>query len=240
MTPPNSLRQPAGETESQNLTSRAKIWLWVEFAALFVIAPLVMAASVSWHLVPTDRIPGAFVLLFAIAIFLLFRTPGFRWRSLLEGRWIPSWPLAIAFVALTGAVSYALTMLEAPRALFLLPQSMPRLWLMITIFYPLFSVIPQGLIYRVLFFARYAPLFPSNRIAIATSAITFGLAHLFYLNWAAVILTMLGGLVFSWTYAGADADWRSFRSSVLLHAIAGWLLFTIGLGGVYFYHGSID
>ncbi|WP_394698997.1 type II CAAX prenyl endopeptidase Rce1 family protein [uncultured Cohaesibacter sp.] len=209
--------------------------LWAEFVVIFLAAPLTMAASVAYGWVSTNRIPSAFVLLFVIAVLLLMRTKGFRWRSLLEGPLIASVPLAIGFIVLTGAITAFLTLIEAPRAFFFLPDKMPGLWLMITVFYPIFSVIPQGLIYRVLFFERYGGLFPTRRIALAVSAMTFGLAHLFYLNWVAVVLTMAGGVVFSWTYA----EQRSFGFSVLLHAIAGWLLFTIGLGGIYFYHGSI-
>ena len=65
-------------------------------------------------------------------------------------------------------------------------------------------------------------------------AIVFGLAHLFYLNWVAVMLTMAGGLVFAW----AHVERGSFWLAGLLHMIAGWAVFTAGLGG-FFYHGAI-
>jgi uncharacterized protein len=53
-------------------------------------------------------------------------------------------------------------------------------------------------------------------------------------NWIVLAMTFCGGLAFSWAYEAR----RSFPLAVLLHAIAGWVLFTVGLG-VYFYSGNV-
>ena len=211
-------------------------WLWMEFAFLYLFAPLSMAWAVATGLVPTRYMPAAFFVLFVLAIKLLKKTPSFEWRSLPAGALIPHWPLALGFLVVTTMVTLALTYIEAPQTLFFLPTQVPTGWLMMTLIYPIFSVLPQGLIYRALFFNRYEVLFKGRAQAIAVSAVIFGLAHLFYLNWVAVVLTIFGGAVFSWAYV----EKRSFPFSVLLHALAGWLLFTIGLGVAYFFHGSID
>lgn len=118
--------------------------------------------------------------------------------------------------------------------LFDLPRTQPRLWLGILAFYPLFSVYPQELVYRALFFARYRPLFSSARATAAASAAAFGFVHIVFQNWPAVLLTLLGGWLFADTYART----YSLRLVWLEHALYGGLMFTVGLGR-YFYHGSV-
>jgi membrane protease YdiL (CAAX protease family) len=84
----------------------------------------------------------------------------------------------------------------------------------------------------VLFFRRYGPLMPGRPAGLAINAAVFSLAHLMYWNAPALILTFLGGLAFGYAY-----EWRqSFPAAVLLHAIAGWILFSLGLG-VFFFTG---
>jgi hypothetical protein len=58
------------------------------------------------------------------------------------------------------------------------------------------------------------------------------LAHLMFWNWVAVGLTFGGGAIFARAYLGRGG----FALAVVLHAVAGAILFTSGLGG-FFYHG---
>lgn len=218
---------------SQSRTGLVRLRL--EFALLYLAAPLGMAGLVAGGIVSPRDIPGAFVILFLFTVVLLFRTPTFRWRSLMTGGLIPDWRIAALFTVVTVSATVALTQLLAPWAMFSLPRNAPEIWWRVLFFYPVLSVLPQSLIYRVLFFARYGDLFPGRTAAIAVNATVFGMAHLFYLNWPAVALTAIGGAVFAWIYTERGAFW--FAN--LLHAIAGWTLFTVGLGGVYFFHGSI-
>jgi membrane protease YdiL (CAAX protease family) len=99
--------------------------------------------------------------------------------------------------------------------------------------YPLVSVYPQELIYRVFFFHRYAPLFGSGLLMIAASALAFGFVHIIFGNWLAVVLCIIGGFLFSLTYQHSG----SLLFTCLDHAIFGNFIFTIGLGQ-FFYHGS--
>jgi membrane protease YdiL (CAAX protease family) len=101
--------------------------------------------------------------------------------------------------------------------------------------YPLFSVYPQGLIYRAFFFHRYRPLLrvaPQTRswILILVSAATFALMHILFHNWIALALTFPGGILFALRYCNT----RSLCVSSLEHALYGCFLFTIGLGQFFY------
>jgi membrane protease YdiL (CAAX protease family) len=208
----------------------AKRWRGVEFALLFVVAPVI-------HVVFFDAL-GVFAPvagMVGVGVALLAITPDFRWRELVQlrglGRWIPHiLGFAVACVAVIGALTLALV----PERLFSLPRYQPRLWATIMILYPVVSVLGQELLFRVLFFRRYGHLFASNRLAILVNALVFALAHAFYQNSVAIALTFLGGLVFAWAYVRSS----SFPLVLILHALAGQAIFTLGLG-VYFYHGAI-
>ncbi len=206
-----------------------RLRLWMEFALIFGALPLVMAL----HLPPAvmwSALGGMFVL----AVVLLSVSEGFDWRDLLSRPDRLDLVVATAFSAVAVGASVALVMWLRPHALFSLPRYNPDLWLTIMIAYPFLSALPQEIVFRALFFGRYGALFPSRAAAILVNAGVFALAHLFYWNWPAVILTGLGGAVFAWAYL----DRRSFLLAWVLHAIAGLAVFTSGLG-IYFYHGAV-
>lgn len=206
----------------------------VEFALLFFAAPIAVAYMVSTGGLASWSMPTAFATLFVVSVVLLCLTREFSWRTLLRFGLDGRWRGALAFVVLTITSLAAITYLAAPHALFRMPFDAPDLWRRISMYYPVFSVIPQGVIYRALFFSRYRPLFPNERTAIVFGALVFALGHLFFLNGLAVSLTFAGGLVFAW----AHGDRGGFWFGNLLHAFAGWMVFTVGLGR-FFYHGAI-
>ena len=203
--------------------------LAAEWLILFVAAPLVMAFAL-----PPSAIWSALAAIAVIGLILLWITPDFRWRSLAAGPLVPDWPRLVLLVAGTGILVVALTVWLVPWSLFSLPRRNPELWLMILILYPFLSALPQELVYRVLFFRRYGALFANPKTALAANAACFGLAHLFYANWPAVLLATLGGAVFAWAYQVRG----SFGFAWLLHALAGQMIFTVGLG-ILFYHGAV-
>jgi|GEM_PF-61181 len=207
---------------------------WLEFTAIYVLAPLCMAGLVAGGVVPGAYIPLGFAAMFVAALLLLTTTPGFRWRTLFAGRLIADWRVALAFVVGATIVIYLIVQWLVPWALFGFPSRAPRQWAMVMCLYPVLSVLPQSITFRVLFFTRYASLFEDNRRAIAVNAAVFGLAHILYMNWVAVALTTIGGAVFAW----AHAERGSFWFANLLHIFGGWAIFTLGLG-VFFYHGAI-
>ncbi|SFI67746.1 CPBP family intramembrane glutamic endopeptidase [Albimonas pacifica] len=225
-------RPPADLPEAAPLARLpSRLRLGVEFAVLFVGLPLGLAfglpPSIMWTLLACS---------FALGLVLLALTPGFRFAEFLEGRPSPGWWTAPAFALGAGAAIYALTLALLPQALFWMPIAMPDLWLTILLFYPILSALPQEAVFRVLFFRRYGALFPSKAAAVSTNALVFALAHLFLWNWVALLLTAAGGAIFSLAYLHRGG--RNFWFPVLLHAIAGWLIFTIGLGR-FFYHGAV-
>lgn len=201
---------------------------WCEFVALFIGAPLLIALCM----------PGR--LLFpALAVFslaglaLLWWTGGFDWRSLIRGWGRVRWPLVVLFGLSVGVIGWAVMALSIPdyrlntspqRLLFL-----SRIWIL----YPLLSALPQELIFRTLFFHRYGPLFADRRQAILVNAAVFSFAHLMYWSSVVTVMTFAGGLIFAHAYLR-----RGFTSAWLLHAIAGNMLFSVGMGA-YFYSGNV-
>ena len=203
---------------------------WTEFAALYVAAPVIQLVFYK-----DLGLFGPAFALFALAILLLWLTPGFSWMELVRVRGLAHWGWLIAgFTALAAAVIFALVFAVVPGDLFAFPIRTPARWALIMVAYPVASVLGQELLYRVLFFHRYGALFPRSGVAIAVNGVAFALAHAFYQNWVALSLTFAGGLIFAWSYHRSG----SFALVVILHVIAGWLLFTSGLGG-FFYHGAI-
>ena len=203
--------------------------LVAEFLTLFVAAPLMMAAAM-----PPGWMWPALGTLSAAGFVLLALTPGFRLRRLFDRALYVDWRALALFVAVAATVSVVLVLSLRPEMTLWLPRNQPLLWLLILLAYPFVSVLPQEIVYRSLFFTRYGGLFPDRRTAILANAACFSLAHLFYLNWVAVGLAAVGGLVFAWAYASRG----SFGFACLMHALAGQIIFTSGLG-VYFYHGAI-
>jgi membrane protease YdiL (CAAX protease family) len=202
--------------------------LWAEFIGLFVVVPVATAV-----LLPARAM---FPVLFGftlVGLWLLSRTPGFRWAELKRGWEAVRWPLVLGFMAVTLAVSLVVVWLTAPEAAFWLVREQPLLLAMIVLLYPLLSALPQELIFRPLFFRRYAALLPAGGVLLANAAL-FSLAHLMY--WSAVVtaMTFAGGLVFAWAYRNR----RSFPLAVVLHSVSGWVIFTVGLG-IFFYSGNV-
>jgi len=121
--------------------------------------------------------------------------------------------------------------LFAPQMLFSLVREMPRLWLLVMILYPVFSVYLQELLYRAYFFHRFKPIFGSGHAMIAASALLFGYVHIIFGNWIAISLTAFGGFLFGMTYRRSG----SLLLACLEHALFGDFIFTIGIGQ-FFYH----
>lgn len=205
------------------------LFLTFEFAAVFVIVPLL----IYYRRIPNLPIP--YLLIIALLAFLVLRRdPTFNVSQLYA--WGNIRPLlntilirdAVCIVGLGIAVYFLV-----PQLLFSLIRRSPRLWALIFLLYPLLSVYPQELLYRAFFFHRYQPLFGRGWGMLAASALAFGFVHIIFRNWLAVGLCVIGGFLFSLTYQTSG----SLLLACLDHAIFGNFLFTIGLGQ-FFYHGS--
>ncbi len=202
---------------------------WAELILLFVGAPLAMA-----YLMDPGDFRTALLAIAVVGISLLALTREFRWRSLFEGKVLAHWPIILVFFVGCCVFIGGTVWIERPWAFFDFPQNNTNIWLFVMVAYPIFLVTPQELVFRALFFNRYGHLFGNKWVAIFVNSLLFGLAHLFYWNWPAVVLTFIGNFLIAYAYV----EKRSFPLAWTLHAISGQLVFTIGLG-TYFYHGAI-
>lgn len=122
-----------------------------------------------------------------------------------------------------------LMLLFAPEAY--LPEHMRQgtMWLHLLVGYSVFSVIPQAVIYRVYFFHRFRDLLNNDEALILLNALLFSFLHIVYHNWLALVLTLVGGIVFAFTYLHS----KSFAVTAIEHALYGETLFLIGLGSFF-------
>jgi hypothetical protein len=207
-------------------------WLIAEWVGLFMLLPIAM-----WLWFPPHALLMTLVALALISLWLWKRTNkdvSIK-RTLFDFKHIPHFfdrKIIIRF-AVCAVLLTIFTRFYDPVRLLSFPVERTALWVMIMVFYPLFSVLPQEIIYRLFFFERYKSLFGSERMLILMSGIAFGHAHIMFNNWVAYSMSMVGGWIFAHTYSKT----RSFPVVWLEHAIYGCFLFTIGLGW-YFYMGA--
>lgn len=204
---------------------------WIELVVLFGVLPaLCILRIIPVHILAVLALIGAYCVVMlcndrtfdrSLLRLALPPRPGAVLAALLPA-------YAMAAVALTAAVWFF-----HRDYFFLLPRRAPAFWLLIMTLYPVISVVPQEIIYRVYFLHRYERLFRRPAHAIAACALVFGLHHLVFHNWVAVVLTIAGGLKFALTYRKT----RSLLVVCIEHALYGGLLFTIGLGH-FFASGS--
>lgn len=175
------------------------------------------------------------LLLMGISVYLyLIYDPAFDRKTFIN--WQPGkeelGKILIMF-GISAIVMLVLIWIIDSSKMFLLLRTNPWLLLMISIFYPLFSVIPQGLAYRSMFFHRYGDLFPGDTLKIIISAAAFAFGHILYKNWMVLALTFVAGLIFAYRYYKT----KSLAISIFEHAIYGVWLFACGLG--YFFVSSM-
>ncbi|MFT4114113.1 CPBP family intramembrane glutamic endopeptidase [Silvibacterium sp.] len=203
--------------------------LFTELLLLFLLVPLAL------FLLPPFLPPMP--LLWALAIYCtvtLRSDPTFQRTQLWNRNALPG-SLA-TMLTLFSAAALLLTLLVwkfAPAQLFTLVRHHPVLWTLIMLLYPVLSVYPQGLVYRVFVMHRYRELVPQRQketALILLSAACFAMMHLVFHNWVAIALTFPGGLLFAWRQQRT----RSLLTSSVEHALYGGYLFSVGLG-MYFY-----
>lgn len=209
-------------TSLPDFTRAERVYRWVEFLTLFGVLPALFCFR-SFH------IPLPVLLLSAgLTCWIMLRrdptfdrTPLWNVPGFLRGL-----PGVIALWLAGAAVLAAGVLLVAPDKFLDFPRQRPGLWLAVMILYPLVSVYPQNIVYRVFVFHRYAPLFRTRAGIVWASALAFCFGHIIFLNPLALILTLVGGLIFAHTS-------ERYRSGLLVsfqHALFGCLVFTVGMG----------
>lgn len=170
-----------------------------------------------------------------VLLWLLLRDPSFD-RSVFDlqrcadGRWTRR---LVRWLAAACVLAAALAVL-APRHLWAFPRREPWVWAVVVVLYPILSVLPQTLVFRVFFCHRYAALFATRRRMEIAAALAFAWAHITFLNPVAPLLSLIGGWLFVRTFRESGSAWASAAE----HAMYGVTLITLGWG-VWFYHGTI-
>ncbi len=218
-----------GSIEPLAITRAGRIRRWIELTLLYIALPLVITYLV--------RVKHASILLLlqpamiAIIVFLLLDRTFSVKREL--GRLPPLrlviW-ISVLFVIVASGLSEFMARFQ-PMEFLALPHRVPIFWLIIMVFYPLLSALPQELIYRTLFFHRFGALFGNSRwLAAAVNGALFGFAHIMFGSLVSVVLSAALGFVIAWRYSRA----RSFWGAWIEHALYGDLVFTVGLGRYFF------
>ena len=151
----------------------------------------------------------------------------------------PGWwrgPLLGAAILAFAATAYVLAC--EPDSAFGLLADRPRLWLAVMILYPLLSVLPQEILFRVCLMDILETT-PTGRphqawISILGSALLFGWAHVIYAGYAAMLSTCLAGLALGWNYHRNRCRPGAIWPLLLEHSLYGQIIFSTGLGH-YFY-----
>ena len=204
---------------------RGKLLLAVEFTAVFIGLPILIVSVKSLVLMLSLLWLGAFVAYRVTRNLPRVKSDLAHLRTNLK-------PIVIRFAVLAPIIA-AVTWYFLPESFLSLPRSAPTVWIAIMFLYPLLSVWPQEMVYRVFLYNRYAPLFGQNWGYAAASAFAFGYAHMIYLNGIAIAMTAFGGFLFARDYARH----KSLLLVCLEHALYGCLIFTVGLGR-FFYSGA--
>lgn len=133
---------------------------------------------------------------------------------------------------LLGALLTLFVRLVYPELFFAFVLERPKIWLLVILLYPLFSVLAQEVVFRAFFVHRFGQR-AEPRTLIVVNALLFAYIHAVFGNVVAVVFSFLGGLLFMSTYLKT----RSVGASSIEHALYGDLVFTLGIG-FFFYHGA--
>ncbi|MEN0021114.1 MAG: CPBP family intramembrane glutamic endopeptidase [Planctomycetota bacterium] len=133
--------------------------------------------------------------------------------------WLVGLVFAVVFVSLVW-----------PDQLFSFPRRAPQVWAVVMLLYPWLSAFPQEITHRAFFFHRYRCILPGRWQMILVNALVFCLLHVVFWNWIALGLTLVGGVLFAYTYDRT----RSTLAATIEHALYGNTMFTVGLGSFLF------
>lgn len=137
-----------------------------------------------------------------------------------------NWDKALVRFLVISVIGFFYVYFFQHDLLFNFAQEKPHKYFLFLLIYPIASVIPQELIYRLYFFHRYSELFNNEKQMVIFNAILFGYLHLIYDNWIAVVGATLIGLIFIYNYLKT----KSLISVSAEHYAYGVMTFTLGLG----------
>ncbi len=195
----------------------------LEFLVFYVFIPFIANRFLDgwFKIIPLFLIAGIF-------LFLLLKDTAFDRRILVR---LDKYRLrkSVARVIIITILLVWFTYWIYPKLFFRYPMQDFKGYLITFFLYPIASVIPQEIIYRVYYFHRYQKLVPEKYLLWLSNAIIFGLTHFIYGNLVAPIATFLVSWIFIYNYYKS----KSLINVSLEHYFYGLIMFTIGFG--YFF-----
>lgn len=203
--------------------------LYIEWIVLFLLPPILIWA----HVVTTHK-----VFIFALPILYAYIIYVTRYSSHERKRLSPSLssPLRreclyiFLRIAVATVVLSLIVLIIHPYRFLSFPRERPDIWVMVILLYSLLSAWPQEFLYRRFYMVRYAPLFRSSRLMMLSSTVTFAFLHIIYMNIFSVLLTLIGGWLFTRTYMRTG----HLGLTTLEHALYGIIMFSCGLGYLFY------
>lgn len=204
------------------------------FVTFFVLPAYVVLLKLEGRLHPRMLLPLMWLLMIW-CLLTLHRHGGVGWRQIfkLPGRHGHMKTIVLRWLAFAPLIGLYVWWTH-PADLFFLPRRIPQVWVIVMCAYPIVSVIPQGIIWRRFVLQRYEPLFGSGPLMLLMAATAFCFVHLIFLNVEALIVTFVGGLLFTHTYMKT----RSLMTAAIEHAMYGGWAFTCGFGR-FLYGGTV-
>lgn len=213
--------------QNTDMDKRARFFEWLELCLLFIALPFLLSLGT----------PAALrrSVLFIACFYALFRLRGkVNWRWLWGRPWQGWWrgPVIRGAIAAAGLLCWVLFFDKGEFLNF--PRQRPFLWLVVMILYPVLSVVPQEIIYRVFIFSGHRNALPTMGLRVLVSAVLFGWLHVIYAGYFAIFSSALAGLAIGVSYNLHEGKKGAIWPIILEHALYGQLVFTLGLGK-YFY-----
>ena len=204
--------------------------LLVELAIFFWLLQIAVAIVPARYAPPIPILWAAAI----VCLILLRRSKDLDRASLWGARHVvPGLPGVLGRFLIFGPLLVGFAWLMEPEHFLSFPRERPGIWLLVMALYPLFSVIPQGIVFRSFLCHRYRPLIGDGPLAWLVAGATFGFAHIVMHRWEPILITVVGGVIFTSTMLRR----RSGLLADVEHALYGDLAFTLGLG-VWIFTGA--
>ena len=206
------------------------VGLWVEFATLFILIPLLLYAFATRWVI--------YLTLWGISLYallMLIRASDFSWHNLWHGDGWPKPAQRFAFLrfAVIAILLALVTWVALPEKFMRFPLDRFPLWLAVMVLYPLLSIVPQELCFRSFYFKRYGGLIPNPAAFMFLNGLLFGFSHIILNNWVAPTCCSAAGILLAHSYQ----QHRSLKWAVIEHSLYGCWIFTVGIGW-YFFTGN--
>ena len=201
----------------------SKAFKILEISIFYILIPFLVENKVFGEGQLNKVVP--LMTIFLIFLALLLHDPSFENKRLIKLRPY-NWKGAAIRFLIIGLFATAYTRIFHPDLPFHFLQEKPQNFLLFLILYPLISVIPQEIIYRVYFFHRYEGLFRNGKALAALNVALFAFLHFIYDNYIAVAGAAIVGAIFVLNYLRT----RSLINVAIEHYAYGVLTFVIGLG----------